>query len=312
MLKHLPHFVAAAEEGGFQAAADRLHMVQSALSRRIAELESELGVRLFDRLHQGVRLTPAGRVLLNDARGLLREVERIRRNTQLFDLGEMATLHVGFNSGSLLQASIVDALQIMRQRHPGIVLKLMPMLSEAQFAALDHGTIDVGLAYDLGGNSGFERRDLLEDALILALPDSHRLAHEPVLTLRLFEQEDFIWSERSHASRMADLIMAQFTAADVTPRIAMEAGSTESMLSLVSAGVGLGFVNRSQRGREPRNVLLRSVADFHVPMPLRVIWMPGNVSPALERFVDVVSTTVSGAARIEKSGSSTEIERLSL
>ncbi len=293
MLKHLPHFVAAAEAGGFQAAAERLHIVQSALSRRISELESELGVQLFERRHQGVRLTQAGEMLLKDARRLLHDVERVRRGIQLFDRGENAVLHVGFNSSSLLQAPIVNALQVMRQQHPGIALKLMPMLSEAQFPALAAGTIDVGLAYDIGsGNAAFERRDLLEDELVLALPDSHRLASEPVITLRLLESEDLIGAESGRAACMAELVLDQFAAAGIVPRIAMEAGSTESLLSLVSAGIGLGFVNRSQRGREPPNVLLRSVVDFHVPMPLRVVWMSGNPSPALLRFVEVVTQAV--------------------
>ena len=247
MLKHLPHFVAAAEAGGFQAAAERLHIVQSALSRRIAELELELGVQLFERRHQGVRLTPAGEMLLKDARRLLADVERVRRSIQLFDRGENAVLHVGFNSSSLLQAPVVNALQVMRQRHSGIVLKLTPMLSDMQFPALADGTINVGLAYDMGGNAAFERRDLLEDELVLALPDTHRLASEPVLTLRLLENEDLIGAESGRAVQMAKLISEQFAAAGVLPRITLEAGSTESMLSLVAAGIGLGFVNRSQR-----------------------------------------------------------------
>jgi DNA-binding transcriptional LysR family regulator len=290
MLKNLPYFVAAAEEGSFQSAASRLNIVPSAFSRRISDLESELGVRLFERLHQGVRLTPAGEQLLVDAVEILARIDQVRRSIKLFNQTERVTLRVGFNSGSMLQPAVVKSLQQFKEQFPRVDLALFPMLSEEQHAALLQGNIDAGFAYDYGDTAGLEMLELVSDELVLAINENNELAAEPVLTLEKTRPHPFIWSNRRHAPALADLIMSKFQASGVTPKIAMEIGSTESLLSLVSAGLGIGLVNRSQHERKPDNVVLRSVADFQLPLPLKLMWSRGNRAPVLLSFVNQVSS----------------------
>lgn len=288
VLKNVQHLVAAAETGSFHKAADRLGIVQSALSRRIGELEQALGGRLFERLPSGVGLTEAGRSLYDDARRMLDDLERSVRRFELIQQGQVALLRVGINGPAMMHAALPQGLQDFRRAHPKVEVRLTPLLSQAQFAAIASGAIDVGIAFDVGQNHALSVRRLATDHLTLAIPAHHPLATRPDLHISDLRGADFIGMERPNSGLMADLVAAQLRAADVEVRTVLEAGNTEAVLSLVAGGLGVAFINHSQKGREPPSVVLRDVAGFSVPLPLCLYWSPLVETPLTLALVETV------------------------
>src|SRR6516165_4285633 len=95
-LRHLRYFVAVGEEQHYGRAARRLRVAQPALSRQIQNLEQEIGFKLFERLPRGVKITPAGKLFLDDARGILTEINDATTRAKRVASGQSGTLRVGF------------------------------------------------------------------------------------------------------------------------------------------------------------------------------------------------------------------------
>ncbi len=285
MLRHLPYFIAVAEEENFQRAAARLKIAQPALTRRIQELERKLGARLFDRLPRGVRLNEAGRVLRDDGKRVLEEFDRACQRAARAGAGEIGRLRLGYNDVALKFPVVASALREFRARYPDVELRLMPMPSEAQRAGLRAGSIDAGLFYmepeEVAGLAGFT---LIEDDFLLALPRGHRLADRGDLCLADLTEERFIWPSRTEGRVLYDRMIAACRERGFSPNIEMEILTADNTLSVVASGIAVGFVPLSQLGAEPDGVVLRKVADFSVPMRLDLAWVDGAAPPVAERL----------------------------
>ena len=143
-LRSVEAFVEVASAGSFTAAARNLRLTQPSISARIASLETSLGTKLLDRDAGGVATTPAGEVFLPHARGLLRSRGAATRAVRSFLEGEHGTLYVGASSvpGTyLLPAALVN----VRERHPGIRVRLRVGDSDSTLAALRHGEMEIGV-----------------------------------------------------------------------------------------------------------------------------------------------------------------------
>jgi len=293
IFRHLPFFVAAAEEEHIQRAAKRLNMSQSALSRRIHELELELGVRLFERVRSGVRLTALGRVFRDDARRIINDLDRATRRLERLALGASGLIRIGFNENAVRHRIVTDAFQLFRSDHPEAELRLVPMGSGQQIAALRAGEIDAGFVYHGRGESPeLEWREIkVDDRFVLALAADHKLAQRKDIRLADLQDEDFIWpSETEAPSVVYGQLMAACHLAGLKPRIVLEAGHSDTTLTFVAAGAGLGFVPLAQQGRQPSNIVLRRVMDLDLPLHLDLVWNRGDVSPVLKGFVETVET----------------------
>jgi DNA-binding transcriptional LysR family regulator len=145
-LRHLRYFVAAGEEQHFGRAAERLRIAQPALSRQIQDLENEIGFELFDRLSRGVKLSAAGESLLEDARGILRDV-----NEAIMRAGKVAhrtgALRVGFIESLSWHGVVPRSFPQFRQRHPDATLELRSLSSLDQVEAVRLGKLDAGYVY---------------------------------------------------------------------------------------------------------------------------------------------------------------------
>jgi DNA-binding transcriptional LysR family regulator len=183
-LRHLRYCIAVADGGGFTKAAARLNLAQQALSRQIADLERELGVRLFDRGPRGATLTPAGLAFVAEARVVLEQASRaVDRARAEISGGE---IHVAY---SYLTAPHLSAMSeiigVFHQAFPGISVQVEHLPTAAHAAALRAGTIDVGFCYLAEPERDEFASDLfLEDGVAgLILPASHRLASSPTVQL---------------------------------------------------------------------------------------------------------------------------------
>ena len=143
-LKHLRAFVALAEELHFGRAAQRLCIVQPALSMQIKALEEELDVRLFERDRHKVALSETGRLFLPEARATLHQAVRAEQTARLSARGEIGTLRIAFVS-SVLPKLLPSLIRKMHTRYPLITLELKDMPTPDQIAALRENQLDFGL-----------------------------------------------------------------------------------------------------------------------------------------------------------------------
>jgi DNA-binding transcriptional LysR family regulator len=150
-LRHLRYFVTVAEEGHFGRAAERLHIVQPALSMQIKALEEELGGPLFVRTSRKVTLTAAGSALLIEARRTLDQAERARDVVANMVSGSIGNVRIGFAGNAVFSGQLTTDLHRFHRTHPRAQLEVVEVSPQAQVAALLEGRIDVAYCPDHGG-----------------------------------------------------------------------------------------------------------------------------------------------------------------
>jgi DNA-binding transcriptional LysR family regulator len=285
--KHFPFFLAAAEEENFQKAAARLNIAQSALSRHISALEEDLGgVRLFERLPRGVRLTDSGEQYLADVRRILESVDEATLRVQRVERGQTGHIRVAFTEAVAAQPLLAEALRRFQSGFPEVQIDLISMRSKNQREALRKGRIDIGFFYaEAGDEEAFDWIPIMTDDFLLALPPGHRLAGAARITLDDLAGEPLIFPSKWHAPSTHERMMAEFRKRNIAPNIVAENPSADILNCLVSAGIGVGFLITSQKDRAPATVELRAIADFSVPLPLVLAWLKDNQSPIIPNFV---------------------------
>jgi DNA-binding transcriptional LysR family regulator len=285
-LRQLRSFVSVAELEHFRHAADRLRIAQPVLSRHIKALEDELATPLFERLPRGVRLTDAGRALLEDARSILADVEAAADRARRVSRGETGTLRVTFTEVGSWQGIFPDTVRAFREAYPMVTLVLQALSSGAQQHGVQAGEIDVGFMYELGDAApDLERRTVQVDSVMLALPASHRLAPRKTVRLRDLVNEPFVWNIPRTNPRYDQALNAACHGQGFAPRIVQEVSNSATVLSLIGVGIGVGFVPGMMRWRLQEGVILRPVADLAMPFRTDIAWRRDNQSPPLRRFV---------------------------
>ncbi|WP_306213674.1 LysR family transcriptional regulator [Actinoplanes sp. RD1] len=173
-LRRLRYFVALAGTLNYGRAAEALHLAQPALSRAITALERELGVQLFDRSRSGTRLTAAGELLLQEAPGLLRAAETVRRRVR-----EEHTLTIGFLPGSIL----TPVVRHLEERFPGLRVDVLRTSWTDQLTGLRDGRFDACLAQRPFDDEGLTVVDLYAEPRAVALPIGHPCAGKSEVSL---------------------------------------------------------------------------------------------------------------------------------
>jgi len=287
-LRQLRHFIAVAERLHFGRAAAALHISQPPLSRSVRDLEARLGVTLLARTRRKVELTPEGARFLEDARRLLAQFEHA-----VLEVGRMAAgggrLRLGFVS--LADYGVLPRLlKAYKAARPGVALALREMLSPDQAAALAAGELDFGLllppVVPPSAGADLEHIVIQRERFLAALPARHRLARRRGrVAMRELADEAFVMVPREIAPGLYDLIAELAARAGVTPRVAQEAIQMQTVVSLVSSGMGVAIVPSSVANLGRRGVAYREIADAHPRLDLWLAWRSGSLSAAAREFV---------------------------
>ncbi|WP_434662689.1 LysR substrate-binding domain-containing protein [Klebsiella sp. MISC125] len=241
-LRHLRYFLAVAEEGHFGRAAQRLHIVQPALSMQIKALEEELGGPLFVRTSRKVELTEAGLLLQTEARRTLEQAERTRLTVQRSIRGETGHVRVGFAGNAVFSGRLTNDLRAFRRTYPDADLVVSEVAPLLQADAILAGQLDVGYTPD---HSKIHDSALMAEEVGLwhrqvAMADDHPLASQAALTIAMLVEEPLIFYDTHGADE--PLYTALTTIMGHAPRIAHCTASTLSVLALAAAGQGLALV----------------------------------------------------------------------
>ena len=277
-------FVAVGEELHFGRAAQRLHMTQPPLSRQIQLLEHAVGVGLFERTSRSVRLAPAGRTFLPEARRLLRLAEAAALDAKRAARGDAGNIALGFTSGSSY-AFLPRLVKAAAAELPDVHLVLREMRNSEQMEALAAGRLDAGLV-----RLPIELTCVGREAILLAVPEDHPLAVAKAAPgLRDLDRAPLVMYSPTENRYFYDLVSGLLRAADVAPEYVQHGTQIHTILGLVSAGMGLALVPESARNLLVRGVTLRDLSP--VPLAtaeLQLVWRRGHDNPALRRFQALV------------------------
>jgi DNA-binding transcriptional LysR family regulator len=289
-LRHLRYFVAVGEEQHYGRASRRLRVAQPALSRQIQDLEKELGFELFERLPRGVKLNAAGKLFLEDARRVLRELSEAAVRAGRVASGRSGTLRVGFTENASWRGVVPDSFRRYREKQPDAELQLQPDASLAQLEGVRAGRLDAGFV-----NFMPESDPELDQLLValqhieLAAPKRHPLTRLKKLRLRDLTDAPFVWFPRRSNPEFYDRMMLEcYRGGLKSPRIVQEGVNEPTILSLVSTGMGVGWVLATARWRCPESVVILPVVDLNMPLTLALVWRKDNASRLLANFISEV------------------------
>src|SRR5438046_1970252 len=284
-LWHLRYFLAVAEKLHFGRAAQALHISQPPLSRAIRALEDRLGVALFSRTRRRVELTPEGAYFAEEARRTLAQHERSIAGLRGIASGERGRLRVGFVS--LADYGVLPGLlKAYKAARPGVTLALREMLSPEQAAALAAGDLDFGLLLPpVSGAAGLEHLIVQRERFVAALPSRHRLAGgRGRLGVSALAGEAFVMVPREIAPRLYDIVTGLAARAGFSLNIAQEAIQMQTVVSLVSSGLGIAIVPGSLANLGRRGVVYREIAEPHPRLDLWLAWRRGALGAAGREF----------------------------
>jgi DNA-binding transcriptional LysR family regulator len=284
-LRVLRYFVAIAESRSISEAARQLNMSQPALTSRIRELESELGVELLVRRPRGVDLTAAGLQLHLDAQRLLRDARAMVERARNMQQGLTGSLAIGIN---ILDAPAVGALGSFRKQYPLVELRLFPMTSGRQIEAMQRTELDGGFMYcrpkDDSSLAGIPMR---QSQIVLAVARDSALATHPPRWLADLNGEDFIWIPRSSSATYYDHMNDCFRQSGFVPKVVQEGADNAAMLGLVAAGIGCTLVPAIDGWRGPDGIALLPLEDDNLNLMLEFVWQPERVSPVLSSMLEI-------------------------
>ncbi len=286
-LRHLRYFVAVGEEQHYGRAARSLRVAQPALSRQIQDLEQELGFDLFERLPRGVKLSAAGKLFLEDARRILREVSEAGVRAGRVASGRSGTLRVGFTENSSWRGVVPDSFRRFREQQPDAELQLQPEASLAQIDAIRSARLDAGFVNFMPkSDPELDQIVVARQHVELAAPQGHPLTRLRKLRLRDLTDAPFIWFPRRANPAFYDQIMREcYRGGLKSPRIVQEGVNEPTILSLVSTGMGVGWVLATARWRCPDSVVILPVVDLKMPLTLALVWRKDNTSALLANFI---------------------------
>jgi len=285
-IREMRYFMAVADRLHFGRAAESLHISQPPLSRAIRTLEQRLGVALFARSRRRVELTAEGARFLEEARRITAQLERSVLELRGIALGEQGRLRIGFVS--LADYGVLPGLlKGFKTVRPGVRLSLREMLSPDQATALGAGELDFGLLLPpVDGAADLERVVVQRERFVAALPSRHRLAREPGrLAVSELAGEPFVMVPREIAPGLYDIVRGLAARAGIPLNVAQEAIQMQTVVSLVSSGLGVAIVPASVSNLGRRGVAYRELADRHPRLDLWLAWPRGALSAAARDFV---------------------------
>ncbi|OTP69724.1 LysR substrate-binding domain-containing protein [Caballeronia sordidicola] len=283
-LRHLRYFVAVAEEKHFGRAAQRLHIVQPALSMQIRSLEEEIGGALFVRTSRNVELTQAGSLLLVEARRTLAQAERTKDIVQRSLRGETGTVRVGFAGNAVVTGKLTDNLRAFRQRYPDAELQPVEMSPHLQSEAILAGQLDVGYSPSLG--SAPDPRLIVEKIgawpLLIAMAEDHPLAKKKRVSVKSLVSETLILYGLNEGEKSVAMLSAQMgTQSKAVHRVS----STLTVLALAGAGFGVAIVPAPVARVAIPNLTYRPIIETEMSADLMLLSRANETSGAVLAFL---------------------------
>lgn len=287
--RQLKYFIAVAEELNIGRAATRLHISHPPLTRQIQQLEEELGVQLFIRTPRGMELTPAGELLLEEARNIRSVVEQATERTQRAGQGKLGRLDIGI-FGSAIIDIIPRVLAEFRAAYPEVKVVLHSMNKSEQIEALRQRRINVGFNRVLTPLPDIASELVTTESLLLAISADHPLAGKAVVPFASLADHPLVVFPTGSRPSFIDRVIGLCQQVGFVPQISQEVGDVVSAVALVASGFGACLVSKSTSVLTLPGVVYRPLSGLpeNAQIDLSCIYRSDDRSPILAEFLGVV------------------------
>lgn len=238
-IHQLRYFCAVARQGTFTRASEVEHVAQPSLSQQILKLEAELGARLFDRLPRSAKLTVYGKAFLPKAERILRQLDEAKTELVEMSGNESGEVVVGIipTIAAYLLPRLLEGFAV---RHPQVTVKIVEDITPTLLQRLHDDTLDMTVvALPLDGTD-LVSEELFQEKFYAVLPEKHRRASRPSISLAELNQEPFLLLKEGHCFR--DSVIAACHKEKMSPSVVFESGQFATILAMVSAGMGVSAV----------------------------------------------------------------------
>ena len=282
-LRQIRYFLTVADERSFTRAAEKLHISQPPLSMQIKAIEAELEVQLFDRTNRGARLTAAGEVYYRELRAIVQRHDEARVAAQRAARGEVGSLSVGFVSIADF-TFLPETLKRFRQACPDVDLHLVEETTNVQVQGLKTERIDVGIGLAPIDEPGIAFTPLFDETLVLAVPATLATSRRQRPSLAEFGDHPFVLFPRPMAPGLFDAVQSYCAAASFSPRILQYARQMQTIISIVSTGLGVSLVPSSLMQLQRRGVAYLKPKEASPRIGLGLAWRCGDSSIVAANF----------------------------
>ena len=291
-LRHLRYVIAAAEQGSFRRAARVLGVRESAVSRRIRDLEEDLGSSLFIRQPSGVVLTYAGKRFVRQARRVLAQVEDVANDVGVIGRGENGVVRIGLFS-SLASGFFAELFQAYDANNAGVRLDFVEGGPEDHVPAIRQHRLDI--AFLIGGPvvDGCDIAHLWNERVYVAMPESDALANQDEVEWEDLRYRHFVVSEAAPGPEIRDYLVKHFAGLGHRPSIQLQAVYRDTLMQLVASGQGLTLTTEATITTQFSGVAYRPLAGEI--LPFCAIWSPRNDNPAFRRLLNLAKSRSSDA-----------------
>lgn len=284
-LRQLRSFLMLVEEGTFRGAAERLHIVQPALTQQMQLLEEELGSELLVRTSRGVKLTAAGEAFQAEARWTLAHADRARHVVAQASRGQLGTVRIGFVGAAAITGRLSSDLKRFHKEYPKVALELHHEMSAPDQAdAIEAGRLDLGYCRTNTSEQLFRlQTDLLSTwTWVVAMAADHPLATRQSLQVEDIREEQFIVFGRKGDN--AGQLVTLRNLLDREPESAYQLGNTLAVLSLAAAGVGIALAPEPISHLGVPHLQFRPISGFRDTTNLVLLSRPEETQPAVSNF----------------------------
>jgi DNA-binding transcriptional LysR family regulator len=292
--KHLEYALAVKKYQGFLPAAIALDLDQGFLSRQIQRLEARLGFAIFNRTTRPLGLTDAGQAFLARTEQIIEQTQKAIELAQQIEAGQYGRLDVGINT-SIANSTLPNIIQTFHEQFPNIQLVLHELASYDQITQLTNQIIDVGFFHKHSlQNLRQEDRDIfsstfvLQESLVLVLPQKHPLARKTKVSLADLNGKTFVLPPHTLLHGLRDQIDELCLRANCRPVVVQEAAWITTVLSLVAGGMGVSLLPANVKDLQRAGVVYRDIEQPSPILEIVAVRRTDNTSVILEHFLRIV------------------------
>lgn len=296
-LRQLRQLIMLGETLNFRRAAERLHMAQPPLSTSIKKLEDELGVQIFERLPTGLKVTPAGQLVIKHAHHTVFSAEQIRRAAREGESGEQGTLRLGF-VGSATYSLMPQIIREFRMRYPNVDTVIEESTTVDLLRRVQSHAIDLAIVrFPVLEETDAALTLLRAESMVAAVSVDSPFAERDSIALAELADEALILYARDRVPTMHAIIMQAYAEAGLHPRIAQEAVQVQQCLGLVESGLGIAFVPETSARYSGSGIRLIQVQ----PLPtafrigLGLACMANQLTPTARNFMAIAQASVAAS-----------------
>lgn len=275
------------QELNFRKAAEKLFIVQPALSKQIKQLEIELGVQLFQRTKRSVKLTESGKYFAKEIDALFYQLEQAKKMVMLIDSGLMGKIKISY-VGSAMHSILPSIISKIQQDLPELHTELSELTYTDQLTGIKTGNIDVGFFRNPSPTEDVETKIVFEETYSVVLPQNHPVNESNFKGLKDLANENFILLPRSAGEKYYDNLILLCNKTGFTPKITHESVYGSTVIRLVESNLGVSIVPSSLMHGFSARVKFIELKNTPDRAQLLMGWNKNNNNPALLVFLKTV------------------------